>query len=218
MDKTENKVTDISKKIKAQETSNKMTRPVSRFVKAYITMANEKLRESYLKTEVKLITNYVPYITKCNYVENLVLSTCFENKVDENGKIVTGKKYVRNKATQNMLYQMMLINIYTNLNIEYGNNDNHITEQYDELNKYGLINYLLSLIPKSERDAFGILLTLKNEDTYINHGSLEAVVRNSLDVFMEKVVSAGLDSMQQVLSSISASELKDILSMISSDK
>lgn len=193
------KTTKKIREIKAVK-ENKMDAPVSRFVKAYSKQANDKLKQIYLETNVKLVKTYIPYVEKCSHIESLILATCFRDGRIENG-------YYRNKSTQYMLYIMLMINLYTNVNIEYQNSDNLLTDQYDQLKEYGLDEYLINLIPKSEISEFQTILKTKNDDAYVNNGSIEAVIERSVHNMTSNVLSPIVDEITNMMKDVTKEDI-----------
>lgn len=159
----------------------KTIKNISTFCKAYNKQANDRLKEEYFKSNISLIKDYIPYAAKMAYVKNVVDATSFNKTIDENSNITYGNRYERNGAMQYLLYTMMLIDNYTNIVVEYGNDNNPLTSQYDELKKSGLIEKLYELIPESERAEFKILLNMQNDDTYTNFASVESFVSRTIE-------------------------------------
>lgn len=190
----------------------KMTGTVKMFTTAYSKQANDHLKKTYLQNNLKLYARYVPFVTKCNYIENLIKSTCFKAYKKTDGSITYGTIYNQDQTTQLLLYTMMLLDIYTNLNIEYGNEANTITDQYDYLKQNGLLEYVLSIIPTDERKEFDSILALKNEDARYNSGSIESIARQQCATLYNEILFPVLDGLKDKLQSISKDDVIEALS------
>lgn len=129
--------------------------------------------ESFIKKHV--VNNYVNYLEKCVWCDNIIKMSCHEFELDKEGNIVN--EYVKiNSATRYVAFIMRLIDLYTDIEINFENAE--FVNQYDKLNKVGAIGHLMSGIPQNESDEFSTLLAMKLDDFRDNEYSITAFLYN----------------------------------------
>lgn len=195
----------------------KTIKNIKNFCTAYSKQANGRLKEEYFNSQVKLITTYVPYSMKMAYVKNVVDATSFNKIINEDGTVIAGNRYERDGSMQFLLYTMMLIDRYTNITIDYGNNDYPLTEQYDDLKKNGLIDKLYAIIPESETGEFKILLSMYNDDVYTNYATPEAFWSGLIDRFgniASTLLSPSLEKLGEIINNMDENKISSILEKI----
>ena len=140
--------------------------------------------------DVKLTTEYVPYITKVAECKNLADVTSH--------KEVAGKKiFSVNSTTRHLFYIMKLIQLYTD--IEFG--DDELVDAYDELCKKKVLYEILTdggLIPNGELVEFKQIMDMVMDDLYENERSTSAILGNLKDS-IGAVLETMLDSMVEVI-------------------
>ena len=191
--------------------------PVRRFVNGYNQQANEKLKEVYLGNNLKCIETYLPFNQKLKRIENLVKTTCFEPERDKNGNLVYGTVYKKDSVAQRMLYILLLIDIYTNIEIEYGNANNTLDVQYDALVKSKLIDKVFAKIPQEEQKEFDLILRMHNEDTYLNYGTAQSYISGQIDRFAtiaSTILSPTLEKIADNFENIDESKMDMFLSKL----
>lgn len=139
-------------------------------------------REHYLKS-IKTV-DYVPFTDKLALVTRIVKATT----EDEEGT------FRQSSPVRYVLLVMEIIKAYTCLDIRSGL---EMYEDYDILNKDGLIEEILAVIPDKEYAEFKTLTTMVQDDIiankYESHVFFTELVTNFIDGaddFMEKVASA----------------------------
>lgn len=165
---------------------------VDMFCKTY--KANSKAKDETFNKfiEKHITTQYISFLEKEIICAGIVDATCHIKDGD--------RKIIKiNSTGRYMLFVMRLIDIYTDLDIDF--NDAHFVKQYDELNKIGAINTLITSIPKSEYTEFSTLLNMKLDDFRDNEYSLTAFIYNlkeSLSISEEVIKSAIAEIQKQV--------------------
>jgi len=160
---------------------------VDSFVKAYRT--NIKTTEDNFKKFINkhIVTDYVPYITKCSYCDAIVKATCFVK--DGN------REFVKiNSANRYLFFVMRLIELYTDIEI----NEEEVVYEYDKLCKEGAINVLISSIPEAEYTEFSTLLKMKMDDFMDNEYSFTAFIYNlkeSLNI-SEEIINSVIEEIK----------------------
>lgn len=108
-----------------------------------------------------LVADYIPSFEKIKYCNYIIDKTCYENK-----------RFVMNSAFRSILYPMILIDIYTSIEVNFDN----IYEEYDCLEMYGLLDYLMTnVIPNAEILRFDEILQCLLNDLYENNRSAAAL-------------------------------------------
>lgn len=164
---------------------------VKEFVKEYNSKLTDQLKARYIKETLELKTTYIPYIKKTNYVENLIFSTSLKDN--------DGVMFQRDMCAQHLLYVLMMIDLYTNIDIVYGDELYPLSEQYDELVKNNLIDVINSYIPETEINCFKNMIDLKNEDVYLNYGTLESYIVRKLDSLVANTIVPNINAVLDVL-------------------
>lgn len=155
---------------------------VDNFIKNYKSSNN---KEQFLSKRLK--TQYIDVLTKGVYAENTV---------DISNHVTIGKRRIFKSDALSiyLAFTMRLIDIYTDIEIDF--KDAKFVEQYDKLNREGLIEPILSVIPDKEYKEFNTILQMKTDDSYQNEYSVPALlysIKESLSMSSE-VMSKALDN------------------------
>lgn len=155
----------------AKEISTEKKIDIIRFVNGYKKVANDKLKEKYISDNLKIVKTYIPFHTKMAICDNIINATTHEVKRDLNGNIVYGEDnkpmngdFHVDSAMRFLLFTMNLIDIYTNLKVDFDN----ISIEYDALNEIGLIQVIMMLLPKEEISEIKTMLDMKYDDVMVN--------------------------------------------------
>ena len=133
-------------------------------------IAMNKDKDSYIDTKI-MTTKYVPYEEKNAKCESILKSTSVIK--DETTGI---EIYKRNTPAFNVFYNMTLISLYTNIEVDF----EHILKDYNALEELGYIDLLLSHIPKQEYTAWSRMCQMVMDDYMENNRSLIAYLDNKL--------------------------------------
>ena len=131
---------------------------VQDFIEKYKTIPNFK----FIKTE------YIPYAIKMAEAREIVNRTMYI-ETDEK------KKFWYNTPMQYHLFIQRLIANYTDIEIQ------DPVEDYDTLNKEGLIEAIISAIPRSEYKEFDTVLRMTRDDEIANTRDLTSWLENKFD-------------------------------------
>lgn len=127
-----------------QKTEDKI--PVKNFCICFKRQANEVLKAKYFRDNLKIKTTYIKIQEKRVLIKSIIYNDtneCLYSSID---------RYIN--------YALSVIDSYTNLKIKFENK----YEEYDLLNENGLIDLILSEIPKRELNEFKILLEMELKD------------------------------------------------------
>ena len=81
-----------------------------------------------------------------------------------------------------LLYILNLINIYSNIEIVFGDSDYSLVEQYDDLFRYGVIKYFLGVFDKyTDKEEFDSMLNDKIKSFEKNYCSNSAILKKQVD-------------------------------------
>ena len=146
---------------------------IREFVEGYEKNVESDDEKSFVNKNVKLINSYIDFLNKVNLCELLINTTCMDN----NGNIRF------DSVTRDILYKLNLINMYTNINVEFGDSNNPLNEQYDMLQKYNLIFFIINIIPIGERKEMEKILEEKLDDFKNNNCSTASCINKQFDRF-----------------------------------
>lgn len=109
------------------------------------------------------IVEYIPFEKKVDVCRAIIDDTTHDSE----------DNFLMNSAFRNVMYRMVLIDVYTNIDIDFGN----ITGEFDVLESKGLVDYLLSFIPSEEINRFDTIMQCELNDLYQNERSQAAIAR-----------------------------------------
>lgn len=128
--------------------------------------AKDKTFEEFIKKHIT--TEYIGYLQKNVICQSIIDSTFRDNN---------NKGIVKINSTGCYLFFVMkLIENYTDIELDVEKHS--IDYYYDELNKIGAIDVILSTIPESEYAEFDTILKMKMDDFRENEYSLTALLYN----------------------------------------
>ena len=109
------------------------------------------------------IVEYVPFNQKVDLCRAIIDDTTH----DKNGD------FKMNSAFRNVLYRLVLINTYTNIDIDFGN----AVEEFDMLESRYAFGFILSHINDDEIRRFDEIMQCELNDLYQNERSQAAIAR-----------------------------------------
>ena len=184
---------------------------IKEFCENYKNRATNKLKEDYLKENLK-ITTYLPFIKKDALAQNIVNATTykFEDYTKEDG--TTGRRRTNqiqvNSTAQMLLFYRVIIENYTDLEVE----TEGFYEEYDALNESGVLFELTadfeghpSLIPAKEISELRGMIDLKQRDTMTNQYEIHSYISNQI----ERITEVGSVVLKPVLDKL-ATELENM--------
>ena len=162
---------------------------VDAFLREYSVAAKQKgsAMETFIKKHI--VTQYVPYLEKDVLCTRIIYATCY---ADKDRKII---KF--NTPGRLLLFNMNLINLYTDIEISFENDET--TKQYDKLMEVGAIYLLINAIPETEYTEFVTLLNMKLDDLRDNEYSLEALLYDLKKSFSisEDIINSALEELKK---------------------
>lgn len=177
---------------------------IKEFVKKYTEFRNDVSKDGYLK-KIKIIP-YVDYLKKVTAAENIAKRTC----KNSNGDICV------NSPMRYVLFVFTVLQLYTNLIISSEDR----VEDFDLLNKNGLIDKIFELIPENELAEFKTILDLSVDDFMTNHYEAHAFVEsqvNRITTVVEKFFEPAVpmfEKLNQKLDSMSEKNIEKLGSKI----
>ena len=191
---------------------------IKNFVNEYTKRADQ-LNEQYLKENLK-ITSYVPFLRKDAIAQVIVDRSTYkyENYTKEDGTIGNRKtdKIQINSITQYILFCRVLIENYTNLEIE----TKEFVEEYDALKECGLLDKLMvgnenvpPMIPVSEISELRTLIDMKQKDELTNRCEIHNFISGQVTRFGELagvLLNPVFDKISEQLENISDGDVDKI--------
>ena len=190
----------------------KMT--VEQFVKEMKVMLQEKDSELKKYLEDRIITTYIPYTQKIAYCKNILDYTMYKTVLDK-------KIYYPDTTMQYVFYTLTLINIYTDINIDFKN----VVNDYELLDSKNLIHYLINNdnsygIPTEELDKFQTIFNMMRNDIVEHEESVVNFLNTKyevLSVLFSTMADAFLDGfndkLNQTISGMSDEDKKKIIDL-----
>ena len=133
----------------------------------------DQLKEQYLKDNLK-ITTYVPFVKKVSYATTLAQNTMIDKE--------TGNVKVSSEANY-LFFVRSIIELYTDLEIE----DKSFYDEYDLLNKSGVLEKIMQMIPEKEISEFKMLCDFKQKDILTNQYEMHSYISNQVTRFGELI-------------------------------
>ena len=163
---------------------------VKDFVQMYKTNSKttDKTFEDFIKKHI--VVDYIDFIKKEVICTTIINSTCYI----ESG----GRQIVKiNSPARFIIFIMRLIDLYTDIEVDF--TDANYVKQYDELNKIGAINTLISAIPNNEYVEFNTMLNMKMDDFRDNEYSIKAFLYNLKESFniSEDIINSAIKELEK---------------------
>lgn len=138
---------------------------------------------------VELITEYIPYCTKVDNCKRIVDATCYRiNELLETNV----NQFRLDSTSQYLLYVMVLVDLYTNLDVDFGS----LANEYDLLKSNKVLDEILKKIPENEMVEFDRILEMVNADLMENERSLVSFIENKF-LTMDTALSAMLKTAKE---------------------
>ena len=129
-----------------------------------------------------IVKQYIPYEEKMTYCENIIEKTTHKNIADK-------EVYWRNTPVQYMVFSLTLVDLYSDVNIDFKN----ILKEFNALDEIGGIDALISFIPNTEYAKFKTILNMVSDDNYENLRSISSWLDTKFDA-----INLLLDGISQV--------------------
>lgn len=175
---------------------------IKEFCERYNAFTSQSLKDEFIKQNLK-ITQYIPFVKKDALATNLVnISTYeYENYVDENGNIKRRKseRIKLNSTVQYLLFCRMIIENYTNLEVE----TEGFFEEYDALKSCGLLDKLMgsddSILPMNDIAELRTVIDMKQKDVLYNECEIHNYISKQIGRFSD-LANATLTPLVDVVS------------------
>ena len=162
---------------------------IKEFVEKYNAIATARLKEDYLNDNLHIKT-YLPFLRKDAIATVLVDRSTykFESYTKEDGTIGSKKTHQIkvNSVTQYLLFCRVVIENYTNLEVE----TDSFYEEYDALKQCGLLDKLMvgsenvpPMIPADEIGELRMLTDMKQKDEIFNRTEIHNYITEQIDRF-----------------------------------
>lgn len=131
---------------------------VQEFIDGY-KKANKNERDNFIKKHI--VMEYIPYEDKIEFCKNVMRACMYDYTADT-------PIFNRKSALEFVFYSCGLITSYTDIEIE----SKESLEAFNMLDREGLLNKILSNIPKSEMERLEMVRNMVLQDEYDNNRSL----------------------------------------------
>ena len=175
---------------------------VKEFCEKYNAFTSQPLKDEFIKQNLK-ITQYIPFVKKDALATKLVnISTYeYENYVDDNGNTKRRKseRIKLNSTVQYLLFCRMIIENYTNLEVE----TEGFFEEYDALKSCGLLDKLMgsddSILPMNDIAELRTVIDMKQKDVLYNECEIHNYISKQIGRISD-LVNATLTPLVEVAS------------------
>lgn len=140
---------------------------VVEFCEGYDNCTNATARKNYLK-KLEIIP-YIKYEHKVVLANQIINSSCYDQEKPNKVKIDSPGRY--------MLYVFTLLKTYTNLDMD----NTRMLDDFNELNRRGLVDIIIGLIPEAEKNEFDKMVAMVYEDFMTNYYEIHGFVTNTLE-------------------------------------
>lgn len=137
-----------------------------------INIATDNLRDNYLKEHL-VVRDYVPIMEKISKAKSII--NC--GMRDKDGE------YRADSPNTFILYSLVKIDTWTNVDIDFTGDTMPINEQYDALDKLGLIEKIFERIPEKESSEFDAIYGMILNDVKENELSTKYIVEKTIAKF-----------------------------------
>ena len=180
------------------------TYTVTDFCKKYNSMKANESKVALVQSVMN--TGYVPFEMKVTICEKIVEATYYK-KETMNG--IEVKKLHINSPSQYMSYYLWMVKEYTHINIDFKNS----LEEFNLLNKSGLLDVIVGYIPEGELKEFRMLLDMVASDAMANEYETHAFISNQIERFGQLFGAITKPALEQLSKAIENVDEKTIEKM-----
>lgn len=176
-------------------------------IKDFVTKYNMikdkgKIVYEYIRSYIK--REYVPYAEKAQWANKVITVTCH----NKDGLTVF------NGVKLHMNFVYATLEMYFNFNIDYTGG----ADDYDRLQKYGLVNELISMyLPGEEINEWKAVWNMTLDDIRTNELSPQVYIASQITRLTETMGlmgKLGIDALKKYISSLDNKQLKQITDML----
>ena len=151
-------------------------------IDTFVTLyKNRKTTDEKADAIAKIMKNeHISYADKVDRVGIIAKDSYHTKKKDANG--VEREVFEQNSAAKYMLYSLTLVDLYTDLEIDY----KKCLEQFEKLNGE-ILDGIMSAIDNRELKEFQMLLEFACDDLLVNEYELHSFIRSQVDRFGELI-------------------------------
>lgn len=183
------------------------TMDIIAFVGGYDKCANGTAKDAYINRTLK-VENYISYMRKMDEATKIVNASSYQVIIDEDGNAKRGNIRI-NSPIRFALTIMSMVDLYTNISIDVSK----FLEEFDMLNRFGLVEKIMAKIPESENAEFNTIVSMTYDDLMTNeneiHRFIESQVQRVTDV-LSFITKASEPVMAKLAEKISAMDEADI--------
>ena len=169
---------------------------VKEFVKALTNRSSDDARRIYLEGALA-VKDYERYEVVCAICDQIIASSYFT--ADGQFKVDSCKKY--------LMYVSALLNTYTNIRFD----ESDALGDFNLLQRYGLVDVIISYIPESQMAVFDSVLNMKSNDLMTNYYEPHAFVREQVVKFaplIHKWIESFLGATENLVKDIDIEKVK----------
>lgn len=172
---------------------------VKEFVKALTNRSSDDARRVYLEGTLA-VKDYERYEVVCAICDQIIASSYFTT--DGQFKVDSCKKY--------LMYVSALLNTYTNIRFD----ESDALGDFNLLQRYGLVDVIISYIPEAQVTMFDSVLNMKSNDLMTNYYEPHAFVKEQVVKFaplIHKWIEGFLDVAENVVKEIDINKVQEIV-------
>ena len=174
---------------------------IDTFVKLFSTKKTEEEKSDAINQVMKHVS--ISYSDKLNRANLIARHSYYTKEKDING--VENEVFKQNSAAKYMLYSLTMVDLYTNIDIDYKQS----IECFEKINGE-ILDLIISSIDERERKEFKMLLDFACDDIMMNEYEPHAFLRNQVNRFGELIGA----SLAPVLESVDMNKLEEIVKQI----
>lgn len=165
---------------------------INEFCEGYDNCTTATAKKNYLK-QIEIIP-YVRYEHKTVLANQIINSSCYDQDEPTKVKINSPGRY--------MVYVYTMLKTYTNLDLH----NETMLDDFNELNRRGLIDAIVGLIPTTEKNEFEKIVAMVYEDFITNYYEIHGFITNTIEKLasMSEAIGPQLSEMLGNLTAIDA--------------
>ena len=172
---------------------------VKEFVKALTNRSSDDARRVYLEGTLA-VKDYERYEVVCAICDQIIASSYFT--ADGQFKVDSCKKY--------LMYVSALLNTYTNIRFD----ESDALGDFNLLQRYGLVDVIISYIPEAQVTMFDSVLNMKSNDLMTNYYEPHAFIKEQVVKFaplIHKWIEGFLDVAEDVVKEIDINKINNFI-------
>lgn len=174
---------------------------IDTFVKLFSTKKTEEEKSDAINQVMK--HENISYSDKVDRASLIARHSYYTKEKDING--VENEVFKQNSAAKYMLYSLTMVDLYTNIDIDYKQS----IECFEKINGE-ILDRIIGAIDERERKEFRMLLDFACDDIITNEYEPHAFLRNQVNRFGELIGA----SLAPVLESVDMNKLEEIVKQI----